>query len=214
MTKLIYFTTAFLIGLSASGIRKFPQAKLVNLNFSNTVFISEEITPATVHKDIGDLVGKRLSIPRNETLYVVIPSYGGSVPDGVRLANLVAKLPNTKLICVFCASMAAALFEMTPQKRLVTKNSVILMHEMKITISAAGLTPELVKEFKKYSSAFNKMFADVLGWSLYKYETAILNKNLIYKGQDIKKMKLADEVVRINCDEYITEIAPNMCRKD
>lgn len=201
------FLAAFLLCVTA----KAALYREVQLSGSNTVFMASEINTLSVNKDMGDIMGKRLLLPQAETLYIVLVSPGGSVPDGVVLANFIAQMPNVQLICIYCASMAGAIFEMVPVKRLVLEKSNIMMHEMRISASAKVLTPKLLKNFKKQSDIFNKLFYTKLNWSKAKYEQLIENSEINMDGFEMVKGGLADEIIIIKCDQYLQSFAPRTC---
>jgi len=185
----------------------------IKLNTKNTVLFNKQVAPITVMIVSVDLYMKRVALPKEETLYLVLESGGGEVGAGLEFINFARQIPNLKVICTYCGSMAGAIFEMIEAPRLVTDKSIMLMHEMKLVITAKELTPEEVINFKKESDEFDKIFYSIIGCSKEDYERMITNKDWVVQGSDILILKLADEKVKLKCDKKLTKKTPKTCKE-
>lgn len=149
-----------------------PKLRAVQLNYQNTIVFSTEVDRLTVSVFIAALVGKRIMLPPNETLYVVIASGGGEYPSGLQLLEAIHNIPNTQIICKYCASAAGMLFATSGLPRLVTTKSVVLMHEMFMDHITAEMmnNPNYQVELKTASDDFNQRMYSVIGMSKEDYE--------------------------------------------
>lgn len=190
----------------------FAKTPAIKLDFTNSYLISDEMTPGSAIKDVKGILYTRVLLPVNETLYIIIDSPGGSVAAMVYIANNLQNLVNTKVICVDCASAAAALFQLIGEERLVGKNTLYMMHEMKITVSANNLNEDVVKNFKMNSDEFNKIFYEKMKMSKKDYDERIKDKDWTVDGEQMKILKLADKIIKIECDEILQNIVmPKAC---
>lgn len=197
--------------LSLSG---YAQLKPVLLTQKNTLFLDETIDAMSVKKNIMVIVGQRQLLPLDETLYIVIASYGGEYESGLVLSYVLTKVPNMKVICTYCASMAGAIFELADTERLVIGNSQMLMHEMFVEKVTANMLNQ--KNFKSTlqqdSDDFNKIFWTKMKITKGEYEKKIVNTEYILIGADIVKAGLADRLIKVECDESLVRLAPNTCK--
>lgn len=209
LATLILFASS--IGFSKNAPK---QIRTISLESSNTAFISEVITLTSLEKDVAHIMFKRATLPASETLYIVIHSGGGRVDAMYVLAAFIDKLPNTQLICDYCASAAGGIFELTSKRRLATSDSNMLMHEMYVMkVTARDLESEDIKTLKADSDAFNKIFYTKLQISKEKYEAKIAGTDWTVEGAELVKLKLADEIVRVECDEYMATVLPRICQR-
>jgi ATP-dependent protease ClpP protease subunit len=143
---------------------------------------------------------------------VVIVSGGGQYGEGVRLMNVINSVPNTTVICKYCASAAGMVFGASTSRRLVIQKSELIMHEMFMDhITANMMGPNLANSLKKSSDEFNQIMYSKIGMSKADYEKKILNTEWILDGIDIVKFHLADEFVRLDCDDILKYILKDTC---
>jgi ATP-dependent protease ClpP protease subunit len=185
----------------------------VHLTIKNTVIFDQSVHPAYVDTFIKAAIGARAALPIIETMYIVIASSGGYYQDGTFLMNILKTLPNTELICKYCASMAGQIFAATGLKRLVIGKSSLMMHEMFIEkLTAEEAKDELsIKQLLRNSDAFNKVMYTMIGITKEKYEEKIIDTEWTLTGKDIIKNHLADELVTVSCDILVLRLLPNTC---
>lgn len=189
------------------------KTRMVSLTAANTLVFSQSINANSADLLVQALIGKRLQLPPEQTLYVVIESGGGEVNAAWGLKDALSLIPNTQLICRFCASAAGMIFAGSKAKRLVTVQSELLMHEMYIPHITAALVKNktLMETFFKQSDDFNRVLYTVMRMPREEYEQRILGTDWSVFGAELVKLKLADELVQVQCDGRISMLAPNLC---
>lgn len=187
--------------------------KTVTLTRYNTIIFASEIVTPSVDLFLNAVLGKRMMLDPKETLYIVISSPGGIYIDSLKMAMILQRVENVKLICLMCASAAGMVFITSSLPRLITDRSVVLMHEMyNEHVTAKDLRePGYIKDLLESSDTFNKLIYTVLRISKEKYESLIEGRNWILRGQDIIKYHAADRMVNIKCDPYIDTVIPSAC---
>ena len=117
-----------------------------------------------------------MTIPNNETpIYLHINSYGGSVFDALSIIDTISNVPVYSI--EGCAASAATLISVVCNKRYITKNSYMLIHELRSGIW--GKYSEIEEEYENLTSLMDTLF------SIYQENTNIKNqktlKNLLKK---------------------------------
>ena len=120
-----------------------------------------------------------MTIPNNETpIYLHINSYGGSVFDALSIIDTIQNC-NVPIYSIIegCAASAATLISVVCNKRYITKNSYMLIHELRSGIW--GKYSEIEEEYENLTSLMDTLF------SIYQENTNIKNqktlKNLLKK---------------------------------
>jgi ATP-dependent protease ClpP protease subunit len=186
----------------------------ISLTERNTLILETEITPASVDTFVKAMIGARAMLPDKEILYVIIASPGGDYNVGQLVMNVMKELPNTQLICKYCASMAGEIFVATGNRRLVIDKSIILMHEMYMPHMTAenSKNPSILLQLRTQSDEFNAAHYKIIGISKEAYEKKIVGKEWVVKGVDALKWHLADEIVDLTCNDWVKAIAPETCK--
>lgn len=192
-----------------------PKTRTVYLHASNTIIYDQGVDEVSADNLIKAAGGLRNGMPASETLYILIVSPGGMYHVGLNIMRVLSKFPNTQLICKYCGSMAGQIFAATGLKRLVIDKSELMMHEMTIQRVTANMAKNktIMDSLIKDSDIFNAVMYKMIGISKEEYERRIINKEWTLKGKDILKHKLADEHVNVQCDVYISRLAPDTCSK-
>lgn len=185
----------------------------IELTVKNIAYISETIDKTTALSDIKSIAGSRLMLPMDKTLYIIIASYGGDIDAAYAIERSISVLPNVKVICTYCASAAGHIFLASDVPRLVVKNSKMMMHEVKQTMTAAECTKDRIEAFKKDSDDFNKIFEQKLGLTSKEYCLKIKDTNWTVDSAEMLKLGLADKLVSVKCDDFVKQIAPNTCQE-
>jgi len=186
----------------------------VYLTGKNTVILDGTITDRYVDTFATAIVAKRILLMPEETLYVVIDSTGGWYSSAQTLHAFLGGVPNVKMVCVQCASAAGYIFATANVPRLVTPDSSLMMHEMFMQhVTAADVRDEdKMKDFLKSSDEFNRLMYKQIGMSREKYEEKIRNDVWTVEGSEIVDLHLADKVVGLSCDAYVTHLMPDACK--
>jgi ATP-dependent protease ClpP protease subunit len=187
--------------------------KLIYLSHQNTIIFGSDVSDISVDTFIFALLGKRMQIPQNETMYIVISSPGGIYEEGLVLKDMMAILPNTQFVCVYCASASAMIFVAQPQpNRLITENSLIILHEaFRNHVTYKQVEKMDVQQFKTSSDEFNKNFWPLMKMSKEAYEKKIENSQWNIKGKESLKLNLADQLVKVECDGFLQNILGSFC---
>lgn len=196
------------------------ETRKINLNALNTLIFEGTIDPASADAFIAALVGKRAMLSAyypNEELYIIINSGGGDYFDAKTMREVISKSPNTTLICKYCGSAAGFIFATTPNvKRLVFRNSSLLMHEMyipKLTAEDAKNQWNLTSLIED-SDEFNAAMYTKIGISKADYEKKIIDKEWTVWGQEIVNLHLADELIKVSCNTYVNRMMPTTCKEE
>jgi ATP-dependent protease ClpP protease subunit len=205
--------SAALCACAMLNAKPMKERRVVHLNNVNTVILADHIGMVSVDTTVGALLGKRVMLPADETLYIVIASGGGEIDAALALHNFIGQLPNTVLICKYCASAASMIFADASHPRLVTNKSVVLMHEMYMPHVTAKMAQDssFVDAITAASDAFNEMIYKHIGITKEQYEDKILNTEWVVEGGDAVGLHLADELVRVECDTFESMLLPDTC---
>lgn len=185
----------------------------VRLTGKNTVILYQEMTTVSSDTFIAAVIGKRVFLAEEDTLYILIVSPGGYYAIAQRQREFLRHIPNVSLICKYCASAAGYVFATAKVPRLVIPKSVLMMHEMRIDGVTANMmrTTDNVAGMIESSDEFNKEMYTILQISKDEYNKKIIGKEWNVKGVEIIKLHLADKLVKIECDNYIKILAPDTC---
>lgn len=189
-------------------------AREIELGTHNTVILDGRLDMLAIDQFAPAAVAKRMFLPEQETLYVLIASEGGQAGAAYELLSIIDSLPNTAVICKFCASGAGMIFAATKQKRLAIDKSVAIMHEMfqpKLTANIARNRSRL-NDLIASSEAFDKVMYTSLKMRKKDYQSRINDKEWEIKGKELVDFKMADELITVKCiGERFPLIAPDTC---
>lgn len=207
LAVLLTTVLAFSPPAQAAKIRTIP------ITMSNSMIFYGSIDFLMTSTFMAAAIGKRIMLPQDQTLYIVIVSGGGEYHTAKQVTAFIRELPNTQVICKYCASAAGMVFAASGQKRLVMKNSEFMMHEMyyKSVTAVEIQDPYMVRSLVISSDEFNKILYDMIGISKEEYEKRILNKEWTLNGDHIRQLKLADELVKLDCDTTTKILMPQTC---
>lgn len=189
------------------------KVRTLELNYKNTIIFETEVSEISVNVFVRALIGARDILPAKEKLYVLIVSPGGGYDAGKKLLQFLKKMQNTELICKYCASMSGQIFVASGLHRMVIEKSDILMHEMFLPhVTALNATNKsIINNLVASSEEFNKVMYTIIGISKEDYMKKITNKSWNVYGNEALKLHLADELIKIHCDDYVKMLAPQTC---
>jgi ATP-dependent protease ClpP protease subunit len=186
----------------------------VELTARNTFMLNTTITAASQDTWMAAAIGKEMLLMKpTDPLYIVIASSGGDYDAALMYMHVIERMPNAILICKVCNSAASMIFMASHNPRYAISKSYMLMHEMynpHMTVRMLN-NSKIVHDLTVSSNEFNFTISSVLGLSIEEYEAKIANTTWILEGEDLIKWHAADKLVKIHCDDWIKQIAPDTC---
>lgn len=188
-------------------------SRKIHLEGRNTIVYAQGVSIYEYDLVLHALMAKRLMLPEEETLYLVISSPGGYYHVARGMMFALNRLPNIALVCLNCHSAAGLIFMTSPHPRLVVEKSKLMMHEMYNAHATAKFmnNEDNRTDFSRSSDEFDNLIATALKMDVEAYRVKVTNKSWTLQGKDIVKNHLADEVVTVGCDDYVKSIAPVTC---
>lgn len=188
------------------------EVNTINLTGSNTVVFDLQIDAVSADNFLSSIVSKRAFLDEKQPLYLVIISGGGNYSEAVAMRAIIKQIPNLVVICKYCGSAAGYLFATSPKRYAIDK-SIMMMHEMFIIKVTAKqiVDPATVKGLLISSFNFDKTIYSVIGISREEYESHITNKEWEVRGKDLVRLHLADKLVKVTCDTYMSNLIHDTC---
>lgn len=213
MKKLILAIILLTTQLAVAKPRRPDALREITLTPYNTVYLGGMIHRGMVDAFVFEMVIKRAFLDSKEPLFILINSGGGEVYAAMDIAAAIKDTPNIELVCSYCGSAAAYIFEATSKPRLISHQSNILMHEMYITHMTAEMLTNIraIAEFVRLSDEFDKLFYTTIGITREEYMDHIRNRVWVLFGDDMLSHHLADKRVKISCDKDVAAVEYNLC---
>lgn len=193
-----------LAGMLASGL---AQARTIQLTTTNTVLFRAVVTEESVETAELQLLKAMANRHPGETIYLVMDSPGGSINAGENFIQLAKLVPHLETISIFAASMASAIVEALPGKRLVTKNGTTMFHRAKGGFQGQfenGEVESRLNYAKAIVRAMEERNSSRMGMDLPSYKDFVKDELWIY-GESNIAWQSADEVVDISCSKQLIE---------
>lgn len=182
--------------------------EVLTLTDKNTIVFRGPVTGASVAAFQKAILDKSNKLSKNDVIYMVIDSPGGSVIDGNYLIDTVKALPQkVKSISIFSASMA---FQMVQNfdERLITPSGTLMSHR-----ASGGFKGEFGGDGKgelitrlnwilKILKAADENAAYRMKMSLNDYQKLIQDEYWA-SGKDAVDDKAADRMVLLRCDQSL-----------
>lgn len=174
----------------------------VILNSANTVTIRGEISASSV--TVAQLQLAKLAVKRgakNYPLYLVLDSPGGSIEAGFMFIEFTKMIRNLHTISIFSASMASAIVESLPGRRLVTENGTLMFHQAYAgaegTVEVGSLESR-VYYIKRRVQALERANSNRMKMDIAKYKD-LVSREMWLDADDSVKNNAADAKVDIIC---------------
>lgn len=199
--KMFSFILAIVLLLCLS-----VQARQINLTPENTVTIRTEIDYESVGEaqlELMKLVAKRGK--GSYPIYLVIDSPGGSIDAGNSFIEFAKTIPNVETVTLFAASMASAIVQQLPGKRLIIETGLSMFHRASGGFEGQFEDGELESRLNLYKEVVRTMEqknSDRLGLPLDTYKNLVKNEMWIL-GKDAVKRRAADEIVSVTCSQEL-----------
>lgn len=178
------------------------QARQITLTPDNTVTIRTEISYGSTSEaalELMKLVAKRGT--KSYPIYLVLDSPGGSIDAGNDFVEFVKTVPNVHTVTLFAASMASAIVQQLPGKRLIVDSGISMYHRASGGFDGQFEDGELESRLGLYKDIVRNMEqknADRMKLPLATYK-ALVKDELWILGKDALKRNVADEIVTVGC---------------
>jgi ATP-dependent protease ClpP protease subunit len=187
-------------------LSSFAATEQIKLTSNNTVVYRGEVNGRSAIEaqlDLAKLVIKRGTI--DYPLYLVLDSPGGSIEAGFMFIQFAKLVPNLHTISIFAASMASAIVEQLPGRRLVTENGTLMFHQayagLEGTVEVGSLETTLYY-VKRRVRSLEQANANRMQMSLTDYK-GLVSKELWLDAQDSIRFRAADNIVDIVCSQEL-----------
>lgn len=194
----------------------FPKEKTIELTMRNTLIFNSDIDIVTADNFAASLLMKRILLPKDQTLNILLASGGGTYQFAQFMVQFIEQVPNVRIICKACHSAAAYIMAATHVPKFVMENSTMVLHEMfleKVTARTAN-DGASIESLKKESAELNKIMADAMKLSVKSYYAKIENTEWSLEGEEIVKNHLANKLITVKCDALMHKAAPRTCKGD
>lgn len=187
--------------------------KTLTLEKSNTLAIRGPITSSSVSKLQHKLFKKSNKLNKDDNIFLVLDTPGGSITSGMELINTAKAIPQRVVtVSKFSASMGFIIAQYLGP-RVITPGGILMSHKAKLKIS--GETPG---EFENRKRLFDniikdirKVNADRLRLSVSEYKNLIKNEYWTY-GNKAVKQKAVDAKFRVKCGKSFEGIKKETLR--
>lgn len=178
----------------------------VLLTSKNAVTLRGEIN----YKSMDDAVKEVLKLDSerksNTPIYLVVESPGGSISAGEAGIEALKTVQNLHTITIFAASMASAIVEALPGKRLILESGTLMFHRAAGSFEGQFETGEVESRLaaaKDVVLRLESRNANRLGMKLSDYKAAV--KDELWVSGDKTLGKYADKIVSIKCSKDLIE---------
>lgn len=192
----------FLLTIAMICNLQFANASDVILTSKNHCSLNGEVNGKSM-QDLKLCLAEKAMIRRGRKapIYLVINSGGGSVYAGLRFIEFAKTIRNIQTVSIYAASMASAIVEALPGRRIGTENTIMMFHRAKGSFSGQfedGEVETQLKLWKTIVRGMEKTNSKRIGITLKEYKKKIVNEYWIY-GQDNIKENILDELSQVRC---------------
>lgn len=185
-------------------VAKVQELEVVELTENNTVVLDQVFSNDSVSKVMLELQALSNKLKKNDIIYLVLNTPGGSVDAGNSLITFVKALPqNVKTISIFSASMGFQTAQNLGE-RLVLPNSTVMSHRAKFGVQ--GEAPgEMFSQLNYIMSIINgldQVAAARMELSFDDYRKLVADEYWSY-GANAVSEKSADRVILATCSKEL-----------
>ena len=177
----------------------------VILTSKNTVVLNDVVSWGTMTKLSLDLMLTSSKLGKDEVIYLVINSPGGSVSAGSLFIEILKHIPQpVHSITIFGASMGFHIAQAS-DARLILETGTLMSHRATLGGLSGQLDGELesrIGYYKAMTGVLDKYAASRMGLSLKEYKGRIINE-MWHIGSDAVKLRSADRVASVTCSKEL-----------
>jgi len=200
-----------LLSLSTTACAKEQKSNSIILSESNTVVLADEVGPVSVSKVAQKIRELDDSLPKNQPIYLVLDTPGGSIQSGLELISLVQGLERpVHTVTLFAASMGFQIAQ-NLSDRLITQNGILMSHKAKGQIGGefnGDGASQLDKRYKLFGDMIIKMDQQTVKRTKGKqtfesYRKAYENELWLSANESVEQ-GYADRVITAKCDKSLS----------
>lgn len=180
----------------------------VELSEKNCVNLRDQITfesVTPVQLKLAELVKARGS--QTYPIYLVLDSPGGSVEAGESFIEFATKFNNVQTLSIYAASMASAIVQAMPGRRLITPSGIQMFHRASGRFQGQFEVGEVETQLELWKTIVRGMEnrnAQRLGISLESYKAKIQNEYWLHGQKNIDD-KAADAIAQVSCTQNLID---------
>ena len=197
----------FLLMLSLLSGTVFAKSVEINLTERNSVVFNQQFSGEYVAKKQLEVISKNNLIPRNNPLYIIMDTPGGSVTAGLAFIDTVRSLKRpVHTITIFAASMGYQVVQELGT-RFITPSGTLMSHRGAVSGMSGQVPGELNSRLTYIMSLLedmNRNAAKRAKMDIRDYKDAIINELWTY-GHNAVATKHADFVADVRCDKKLSE---------
>ncbi len=197
----------FLLMLSLLSGTVFAKPVEITLTERNSVVFNQQFTGEYVAKKQLEVISKNNLIPRNNPLYIVMDTPGGSVTAGLAFIDTVRSLKRpVHTITLFAASMGYQVVQELGT-RFITPSGTLMSHRGAVSGMSGQIPGELNSRLSYIMGLLEEMnhkAAQRVKMDVRDYKNAIINELWTF-GHNAVATKHADFVADVRCDKKLSE---------
>lgn len=182
------------------------EIKTITLEEKNTVIFRSKFTGGSVAKAQTDLLRISKNLNKDENIYLVLDSPGGSVIAGMALIETAKTLPQkVHTITILAASMGYQTVQ-NLGTRYITPSGILMSHRASLSGLAGQIDGEIESRLGFYKDMTNNLdiiAANRVGLTLKDYKKLIVNEYWAGATKAVKDNH-ADEVAQIVCGDSLS----------
>src|SRR5574343_649821 len=184
---------------------------VLNLTEKNSVNFRGPVTDASVAEVGAKLL--KLRETTKENIFLGVDSPGGSIMAGFDFIEMTKTIPKLHTVSLFAASMASAIVNALPGKRLITESGIHMYHRAAGGFQGQFENGELESRLNFFKSLVKTLLenknAARMGMSIDEYKAAVKDEYWVAGAEAVQK-KSADIVVSIKCSKELIEATETM----
>ena len=195
-----------LLALSVTACATKNAENVLTISEKNTVALRLPIMSDTASRVGDELLQKSRKLSKNEPIYLVLDTPGGSIEDGLKLVEVAKSLPRpVHTISIFNASMGFVISQYLDD-RYVLDSSVMMSHRAFIGGMRGEYPGSLISRFLALGNQLMNINSKVAERAEMPLKTYLdITANELWMGSDQAiELKFADKKIILQCDESLS----------